>query len=155
PHVEEPQPVAPTQSPSERVVPIRGAAAKIAANMEASLSLPTATSQRQVPVKIIDENRRLINHHLDLTASPRVSYTHLIGWAIVTALQSFPNLNNAYAQVDGQAQRIERSVVNLGVAVDLEGRDGTRLLKVPNIKNAASLDFSHFMSGLNEVFSKA
>jgi multifunctional 2-oxoglutarate metabolism enzyme len=154
PRIEESQPVAPIQSPSEQIVPIRGAAAKIAANMEASLSLPTATSQRQIPVKIIDENRRLINQHLDLTASPRVSYTHLIGWAIVKALQSFPNLNNAYAQIDGQARRIERSAINLGVAVDVEGRDGTRLLKVPSIKNAASLDFSDFMSGLNEVIGK-
>src|SRR5262245_5388451 len=79
---EETQPVAPFQSRSERTVPIHGTAAKIAENMEASLSLPTATSQRQIPVKIIDENRRLINHHLGLTASAKVSYTHLIGWAI-------------------------------------------------------------------------
>jgi 2-oxoglutarate dehydrogenase E1 component len=148
------QQAAPIQSPSERMVPIHGAAAKIAENMEASLSLPTATSQRQIPVKLIDENRRLINHHLDLTASAKVSYTHLTGWAIVKALQGFPNLNSAYAQADGQPQRVERSVINFGVAVDVERKDGTRLLMVPNIKNVASLDFSHFMIGLNEVFAR-
>jgi multifunctional 2-oxoglutarate metabolism enzyme len=140
--------------PSERIVPIQGAAAKIAENMEASLSLPTATSQRQIPVKIIDENRRLINLHLDLAASARVSYTHLTGWAIVKALQSFPNLNSAFAQSDGQAQHVERPLINLGVAVDVERKDGTRLLMVPNIKNTASLDFRKFMIGLNEVFGR-
>ena len=138
----------------ERMVPIYGAAARIVENMEASLSLPTATSQRQIPVKIIDENRRLINHHLDLTASGKVSYTHLTGWAIVKALQSFPNLNSAYAQADGQPQRLERTLINLGVAVDVERKDGTRLLMVPNIKNAASLNFSQFMIRLNEAFSR-
>ena len=144
----------PGPSHFEQMVPIYGAAARIVENMEASLSLPTATSQRQIPVKIIDENRRLINHHLDLTASGKVSYTHLTGWAIVKALHSFPNLNSAYAQADGQPQRLERTLINLGVAVDVERKDGTRLLMVPNIKDAASLNFSQFMIRLNEVFSR-
>ncbi len=140
---------------ADHVVPIQGAAAKIAENMEASLSVPTATSQRQIPVKIIDENRRLMNHHLDLAGNARVSYTHLTGWAIVKALQSFPNLNSAYAQTDGQPRRLERPLINLGVAVDVERTDGTRLLIVPNVKNAASLNFSQFMTGLNQVFARA
>jgi len=143
-----------TQDASERIVPIQGPAGKIAEHMEASLSMPTATSQRQIPVKIIDENRRLINHYVDLTASGKVSYTHLTGWAIVRALQSFPNLNSAYAQVDGHACRVEKPLINLGVAMDVEGKDGARLLMVPNIKNAAFLNFSHFMFGLNEVFGR-
>jgi 2-oxoglutarate decarboxylase len=144
----------PVEVEADQLVPIQGAAAKIAENMEASLSLPTATSQRQIPVKIIDENRRLINHHLDLAGSARVSYTHLTGWAIVKALQSFPNLNNAYTQADGQPRRLERSLINLGVAVDVERKDGTRLLMVPNVKNVASLNFSQFMTALNQVFAR-
>jgi 2-oxoglutarate dehydrogenase E1 component len=133
---------------------MQGAAAKIAQNMESSLTLPTATSQRQIPVKMIDENRRLINHHLDLTSSGRVSYTHITGWAIVKALKHFPNLNSAFAQNNGQPQRLERPQINLGVAVDVERKDGTRLLMVPNIKNAAALNFLEFMTGLNEVFAR-
>jgi 2-oxoglutarate dehydrogenase E1 component len=78
----------------------------------------------------------------------------LTGWAIVKALQSFPNLNSAYAQADGQPQRLERTLINLGVAVDVERKDGTRLLMVPNIKDAASLNFSQFMIRLNEAFSR-
>ncbi|PYV43773.1 MAG: multifunctional oxoglutarate decarboxylase/oxoglutarate dehydrogenase thiamine pyrophosphate-binding subunit/dihydrolipoyllysine-residue succinyltransferase subunit [Acidobacteria bacterium] len=138
----------------ERLVPIQGAAAKIAQNMESSLTLPTATSQRQIPVKMIDENRRLINHHLDSTSSGRVSYTHLTGWAIVKALKHFPNLNSAFAQNNGQPQRLERPQINLGVAVDVERKDGTRLLLVPNIKNAATLTFLEFMMRLNEIFAR-
>src|SRR2546422_8199336 len=138
----------------ERLVPMQGAAAKIAQNMESSLTLPTATSQRQIPVKMIDENRRLINHHLDLTSSGRVSYTHITGWAIVKALKHFPNSNSAFAQNNGQPQRLERPQINLGVAVDVERKDGTRLLMVPNIKNATVLNFLEFMTGLNEVFAR-
>ena len=124
-----------------QVVPLQGAAAKIADNMQASLAVPTATSQRHIPVKVIDENRRLINQYLDLTGGGRISYTHLIGWAIVQALNHLPNLNNAYQDADGRPSRVERRQVCLGVAVDVERKDGSRLLMVPNIKNAAHPSF--------------
>jgi multifunctional 2-oxoglutarate metabolism enzyme len=143
------------QPDSERVVPMHGAASKIAENMQLSLSVPTATSQRHIPVKVIDENRRLINQYLALTGSGRVSYTHLIGWAIVRALTRFSNLNNAYTEVEGRASRVERPQINLGVAVDVERKDGSRLLMVPNIKNAAALSFVDFFRALNQVFSRA
>ncbi len=139
---------------SEQIVPMHGAASKIAENMQASLSVPTATSQRPIPVKVIDENRRLINQHFDLTAGGRISYTHLIGWAIVKALQQFPNINHAYTEVEGRASRIERPQINLGIAVDVERKDGSRLLMVPNIKNAASLGFFAFFRGLSELFAR-
>ena len=137
-----------------QVVPLHGAAAKIADNMQASLAVPTATSQRHIPVKVIDENRRLINQYLDLTGGGRISYTHLIGWAIVQALNHLPNLNNAYQEADGRPSRVERRQVCLGVAVDVERKDGSRLLMVPNIKNAAALSFLEFYKGLNDVFTR-
>jgi 2-oxoglutarate dehydrogenase E1 component len=146
--------VPPVGQRSGRAVAIQGAAAKIAENMEASLSVPTATSQRQIPVKIIDENRRLINHHLELIGSAKVSYTHLTGWAVVKALQTFPNLNSSYVTSDGQPQRLEKPSINLGIAVDVERKDGSRLLMVPNLKNVAALNFSQFVAGLNQVLAR-
>src|SRR5258708_24256047 len=80
---------------SEQLLPLRGASARVAQNMEASLSMPLATSQRTIPVKVIDENRRIINQHRTLVGKSKVSYTHLIGWAIVKALNAYPRLTQA------------------------------------------------------------
>ncbi len=135
----------------EQVVLLRGSAATIAENMEASLALPVATSQRQIPIKVLEENRRLINQYLGLTGGGRISYTLFIGWAIVRALRTFPNLNSAYTETDGHHGRLDHSRINLGVAVDVERKDGSRLLMVPNIKNAGSLDFQQFYSQLNHL----
>src|SRR5258705_303870 len=117
---------------SGQLVPLRGASARVAQNMEASLSMPLASSQRTIPVKVIDENRRIINQHRPLVGKSKVSYTHLIGWAVVKALKSHPGINNAYVENQGQPFRLVRERINLGVAVDVEGRDGTRNLVVPN-----------------------
>src|SRR2546422_11093356 len=88
------------------VIPIRGVALKIVENMEASLSVPTATSQRRIPVKLLDENRRIINQYLvqnpDRQGGGKASYTHLIAWAIVRALAAFPQLNDGFDLIDGQ-----------------------------------------------------
>jgi multifunctional 2-oxoglutarate metabolism enzyme len=94
--------------PSGQLVPIRGAAARIAQNMEASLSMPLASSQRIIPVKVIDENRRIINQHRTLVGKSKVSYAHLIGWAIVKALKSYPGLNHAYVECNGEPFRLVR-----------------------------------------------
>ena len=82
----------------EKLVAMRGASARVAQNMEASLAVPLATSQRTIPVKVIDENRRIINQHRTVVGRSKVSYTHLIGWAIVKALKTSPGLNLAYAE---------------------------------------------------------
>ena len=74
-------------APGEQLTPLRGVAARIAENMNASVSIPVATSQRTIPVKVVDENRRIINQHRTLTGKGKVSFTHLIGWAIVKALK--------------------------------------------------------------------
>ena len=105
--------------PSEQLVPLRGAAARLAANMTASLSVPTATSQRMIPVKVIEENRRLINESRALQGKSKVSYTHLMGWAIAQALKAMPALNDAYAEQNGEPFRLVRKQVNLGLAIDV------------------------------------
>ncbi len=148
--VPEHQPVA-----GETLMPLRGAAARIAENMNASLSIPLATSQRVMPVKVIDENRRVVNEHRALLGKSKVSYTHIIGWAIVKALRSNPSLNHAYAETNGQPFRVVRDQVNVGIAVDVAGKDGTRSLKVPNIKDAASLDFAQFVASFDDIISRA
>src|SRR5437588_3942051 len=81
---------APLVTTGEQLVPLRGAAARIAENMNASLRIPLATSQRVIPVKVIDENRRIINEHRTLIGKPKISYTHIVGWAVVKALPTNP-----------------------------------------------------------------
>ncbi|HUJ51735.1 MAG TPA: multifunctional oxoglutarate decarboxylase/oxoglutarate dehydrogenase thiamine pyrophosphate-binding subunit/dihydrolipoyllysine-residue succinyltransferase subunit, partial [Bryobacteraceae bacterium] len=139
----------------ETLVPLRGAAARIAENMNASLSIPLATSQRIIPVKVIDENRRIINEHRVLTGKSKISYTHIIGWAIVKAIPTNPTLNHAYAETQGQPFRAVREHVNIGVAVDVAGKDGTRSLKVPNVKNADSLNFAQYMEAFDDIVARA
>ena len=134
---------------------MRGAAARVAQNMEASLSMPLATSQRTIPVKVIDENRRIINQHRTLVGKSKVSYTHLIGWAIVKALKSNPGLNHAYVENQGQPFRLVREQINLGIAVDVEGKDGARNLVVPNIKNAGGMDFQQYVSTFDDLIRRA
>jgi multifunctional 2-oxoglutarate metabolism enzyme len=150
----EPKP-APAPQPEGEVIPIRGAAQKIVENMERSLSVPTATSERRIPVKLLDENRRIINKHLAENDRGKASYTHLIAWAIVRALDTFPQLNDGYTAVDGTSARVKRTGVNLGVAVDLTKKDGTRTLLVPNIKNANSLSFAEFLTAYDDVIQRA
>jgi 2-oxoglutarate dehydrogenase E1 component len=136
-------------------IPLRGAALKIVENMERSLSVPTATSERRIPVKLLDENRRLINKHLAEHDRGKVSYTHLIAWALVRALETYPQLNDGFFDGEGGAARLKRPLVNLGIAVDLTKKDGSRSLLVPNIKNASSLSFSEFLAAYDDVIKRA
>jgi 2-oxoglutarate dehydrogenase E1 component len=135
--------------------PIRGAALKIVENMEASLAVPTATSQRRIPVKLLDENRRLINKHLQENDRGKASYTHVIAWALLRALDEFPQLNDGFDLVDGKPVRLERPNINLGIAIDLTKKDGTRTLLVPNIKNANKLRFAEFLRAYDDVVKRA
>jgi 2-oxoglutarate dehydrogenase E1 component len=151
----EPPAAAGGPSPGTQIVPIRGAALKIVENMEASLAVPTATSQRRIPVKLLDENRRLINRHLQEQGRHKASYTHLIAYALMRALEQFPQMNDGFAMADGQPARVKREEVNLGIAIDLEKKDGSRSLLVPNIKNANSLRFSDFLKAYDDVVARA
>ena len=148
--IPEHQPVA-----GETLMPLRGAAARIAENMNLSLTIPLATSQRVMPVKVIDENRRVINEHRALLGKSKISYTHIIAWAIVKSLRSNPSLNHAYAETKGQPFRVVRDQVNIGIAVDVAGKDGARSLKVPNIKDAGSLDFAQFITAFDDIIFRA
>jgi len=135
--------------------PLRGPALKIVENMERSLSVPTATSQRRIPVKLLDENRRIINQHLAENDRGKASYTHLIAWAILRALDTFPQLNDGYIETNNGPARAKRTSVNFGVAIDLTKKDGTRTLLVPKIKNANTLSFADFLNAYDDVVTRA
>ncbi len=146
---------APTLRPGEKLLPLVGGSATIARNMDASLTVPTATSQRVIPVKAMEENRRILNHHREAMRQSKISFTHLVAWAIVRALEKQPGLNDAYAEAEGRPQRVRKPHVNLGVAVDVTKKDGSRTLLVPNIKLAEELDFSEFVATFDNLVGKA
>jgi 2-oxoglutarate dehydrogenase E1 component len=142
-------------APLGEPVTLRGAAAKIAVNMEQSLAIPVASSQRVIPVKVIDENRRILNQHRTLSGKSKISYTNLVAWAIVKALGKHPNLNNAFGEVNGEPHRFVRHEINIGIAVDVAGKDGNRSLVVPNIKNAGALNFHDYMQAFDDLVARA
>jgi 2-oxoglutarate decarboxylase len=144
-----------TAGAGDQLLPLRGVAARIAENMTASLSIPVATSQRQVPVRIVEENRNLINKQRALQGKSKLSFTHLIAWAIVKALKSNPALNHAFAENNGERFRVVRSQVNIGLAVDVAGKDGNRSLMVPNIKNSNGMTFAQFAAAYDDIVLRA
>ncbi len=134
---------------------LRGAAGRTAINMDASLSMPTATSVRDVPMKLAIDQRDLINGHLARTTGGKVSFTHLIGWAMVLALKAVPEMNNSYEVVDGKPTLVTPPTINLGLAIDQQKPDGSRQLLVPNIKNCEDLDFAGFWQAYEGLVKKA
>jgi 2-oxoglutarate dehydrogenase E1 component len=150
-----PQTSAVETTSAEELQPLRGAAGAIAKNMNASLSIPLATSQRIVPVKVIEENRQLINHHRGLIGKNKISYTHIIGWALVKAVQANPAINHAYSDNNGEPCRVLHQEINLGIAIDVAAKGGGRSLMVPNIKNAGSIDFAAYMAAFDDLVGRA
>jgi 2-oxoglutarate dehydrogenase E1 component len=148
-------PAKPAPAPGDQLQPLRGAAGRLAENMSASLSIPLATSQRTIAVKVMDENRRIVNQHRTLLGRGKVSYTHLIGWAIVKALEEVPALNTAYVEQDGRPFRATPARINLGIAVDVSGKDGARSLMVPNIKDAGALQFQEYVNAFDDLVARA
>ncbi len=134
---------------------ITGVAKKIVENMESSLSVPTATTFRNVPVKVLEENRRIINENLQSSGRGKVSFTHLIAWAIIKAAKAYPALNNGFGVVDGKPSRLENDSINLGIAIDIEKKDGSHNLLVPNIKGGNKMNFADFFAAYNETVKKA
>ncbi|MGF1671284.1 MAG: multifunctional oxoglutarate decarboxylase/oxoglutarate dehydrogenase thiamine pyrophosphate-binding subunit/dihydrolipoyllysine-residue succinyltransferase subunit [Balneolaceae bacterium] len=134
---------------------IRGVSAKIVQNMDESIEVPTATSLRVLPVKMLVEDRTIINRHLLQRGEPKASFTHFIAWAIIKAIESFPNLNSFYAVIDGTPHRVIPGQINLGVAVDLQSKDGSRNLVVPNIKGVDKMNFKEFLYAYTELIDKA
>ncbi len=139
----------------ESIRPLKGPAARIVANMDASLSVPTATSVRAVPAQALIENRIAINDHLRRNRGGKVSFTHLIGYALVRALKAMPDMNNAFGEKDGKPVVIQPAHINFGLAIDLPKPDGTRSLVVPSIKSAERLDFFGFWNAYEEIVRKA
>ncbi len=137
--------------------PLRGAAGRIVANMEASLGIPTATSVRVVPAKLLEVNRTIINNQLHRTTGGKVSFTHLIGFAVVKALEAMPAMNASFvADADGRGTPgvLHHDDVGLGLAVDVEKNDGSRTLLVPCIGRANTLDFRSFLAAYEELVHK-
>lgn len=130
-------------------------ALRIAQNMEQSLDVPTATSFREVPVKLLEENRILLNSYLKATDAGKLSFTHLVGWALVKALAQYPSLNNEFRAIDGKSYLVVRPDVNLGLAIDLQRPDGGRSLVVPSIKRANAMDFRQFYESYEGIVRKA
>ena len=145
---------APQAPPSEPVV-LKGPAARVVTNMQTSLQVPTATSVRAVPAKLLIDNRVVINNHLQRSRGGKVSFTHLIGYAIVRALAHMPAMNVAYVDVDGKPGVVSPPNVNLGLAIDLQRPDGSRQLLVPSIKRAETMDFATFWASYEDVVRRA
>ncbi len=138
----------------EEPEPLRGAAARIVANMEASLAVPTATSVRVLPAKLLEVNRQILNNHLARVGGGKVSFTHLIAFAIVQAIAKMPAMSSGFGVVDGRPVVVRHDHVNLGLAVDVEKSDGSRSLMVPNIKHVDELDFAAFLAAYEELIRK-
>ena len=140
----------------DRATRLKGAAARTAKNMDDSLSMPTATSARAVPAKVLIENRAVINTHLARTRGGKVSFTHLIGWAVVESLTEMPSMNVSYG-VDEAGKPVlhEPAHVAFGLAIDVPGSDGQRRLLVPSIKQADLMDLSQFVKAYEALVAKA
>ena len=123
--------------------------------MESSLQVPTATSVRAVPAKLLIDNRVVINNHLARSRGGKVSFTHIIGYAIVKALASMPEMNNGFGEANGKPALVVPAHVNLGLAIDIAKPDGSRALLVPSIKSTESMDFAHFWTAYEDVVRKA
>ena len=136
--------------------PLRGPGARLAANMEASLAVPVATSYREIPAKLLDVNRLVINGHLRRTRGGRVSYTHLIAYAIVRAIADHtPEMNASFVSgADGVPRIVRHHHVGLGLAVDHERSDGTRTLLVPCLRHAEELGFREFAEAYDELLMR-
>jgi 2-oxoglutarate decarboxylase len=137
-----------------QTVPLRGAAARIVEAMESSRAVPTATSVRTVPAKLLEVNRSVLNGHLRRRQGGKVSFTHIIAYAVVKALEAVPVMKTMYREVDGKPHAVRPEHVNLGLAVDTRRPDGSRTLLVPNIKQADTLDFGAFVRAYEEIIGK-
>ncbi len=145
----------PKPGEEDEIKVIAGSSQRILDNMNSSLTIPVATSQRTIAVKLLEENRIIINQHLQKKNEGKVSYTHIISWAILKALIKVPALNNGFTILNGKPNILIRKNVNLGLAIDIERKDGTRSLLVPNIKAANKLNFKEFWKAYDDIVSRS
>ncbi|TCJ31156.1 multifunctional oxoglutarate decarboxylase/oxoglutarate dehydrogenase thiamine pyrophosphate-binding subunit/dihydrolipoyllysine-residue succinyltransferase subunit [Nocardioides jejuensis] len=152
----DPKPAAPAAANDEpSFQQLKGIPLATAKNMDISLAVPTATSVRNIPVKLLWDNRTVINNHLKRARGGKVSFTHLIGYAIIKAIKANPEYNNTYAVVDGKPTMVTPAHINLGLAIDQQKPDGTRQLVAPSIKGCESMDFAQFWTAYEEIVKKA
>ncbi|MFJ2779893.1 MULTISPECIES: multifunctional oxoglutarate decarboxylase/oxoglutarate dehydrogenase thiamine pyrophosphate-binding subunit/dihydrolipoyllysine-residue succinyltransferase subunit [unclassified Kitasatospora] len=155
PKVAAPAPAAPAATAGPELVQLRGPAKAVATNMDASLEVPTATSVRAVPAKLLIDNRIVINNHLQRARGGKVSFTHLIGYALVQAVKASPGMNHSYKVENGKAFLVKPEHVNLGLAIDLVKPNGDRQLVVAAIKKAETLDFFGFWQAYEDIVRRA
>ncbi|HWH26312.1 MAG TPA: multifunctional oxoglutarate decarboxylase/oxoglutarate dehydrogenase thiamine pyrophosphate-binding subunit/dihydrolipoyllysine-residue succinyltransferase subunit [Pseudolysinimonas sp.] len=141
--------------PHDTVTALRGIGKSLATNMDASLTVPTATSVRTIPAKLLIDNRIVINNHLRRARGGKVSFTHLIAWAMLQTLKEFPSQNVYYDEPDGKPSVVVPAHVTLGIAIDLPKPDGTRSLVVPGIKRADTMTFGEFLAAYEDVVARA
>lgn len=139
----------------DEVTVLKGISKAIAANMDASLEVPTATTVRAVPAKLLIDNRTVINNHLKRTRGGKISFTHIIGYAMLKALRAHPSMNVTYDVKDSKPVAIQPAHVNFGLAIDMPRPDGTRALVVPNIKAAEEMSFTDFWAAYDDVVKRA
>jgi len=137
------------------IVPLRGVAGRVVQSMEASLTVPTATSVRAVPAKLLIDNRIVINNHLKRARGGKVSFTHIIAYAMIKALDAMPEMNAFFTLLDGKPAIGHPDHINLGIAIDFTKPDGTRQLLVPSIKGCEGLDFAQFWRAYEATVAKA
>ncbi len=148
--------VRPEPSAAEPVLQtLRGAPMRTAKNMDASLTVPTATSVRSVPMKLVIDQRTVINDFLRTSKGGKVSFTHLVAYAMIRALKTVSGMNDAYDVVDGKPTLVRNPSINLGIAIDLQKPDGTRQLLVPNVKGCENLNFAQFWAAYEGVVARA
>ncbi|MFF7590065.1 multifunctional oxoglutarate decarboxylase/oxoglutarate dehydrogenase thiamine pyrophosphate-binding subunit/dihydrolipoyllysine-residue succinyltransferase subunit [Kitasatospora purpeofusca] len=150
-----PAPAPAAASAGPELVQLRGPAKAVATNMDASLEVPTATSVRAVPAKLLIDNRIVINNHLQRARGGKVSFTHLIGYALVQAVKASPGMNHSYKVEDGKSYLVKPEHVNLGLAIDLVKPNGDRQLVVAAIKKAETLDFFGFWQAYEDIVRRA
>ena len=152
--VVKPAPVLVTPGASS-LEPIRGVSARVVQSMEASLSVPTATSVRAIPAKLMIDNRIVINNHLARGRGGKVSFTHIIAYAMIKAVRAMPEMNAFFGEIDGKPAIGKPEHINLGVAIDLAKADGSRQLLVPSVKGCEDLDFAQFWNAYEALIKKA
>ena len=145
----------PKQVRRDEITRLKGPAGRVVVNMEASLEVPTATSVRAIPAKLLIDNRVVINNHLTRSRGGKVSFTHLVGFALVEALEQMPEMNNSYAVDEGKPAVVRPAHINIGIAVDLAKPDGTRQLLVPNVRHCEGMDFAEFWAAYEDVIRRA
>ncbi len=147
--------VAEAEEAQDKINVLKGMSKALATNMDASLQVPTATSVRTIPAKLLIDNRIVINSHLARTRGGKVSFTHIIGYAIIRALKEFPSQNVYYDIIDDKPAAVTPANINFGLAIDIPKEDGTRALLVPNIKRAQRLNFAEYLSAYEDLVKKA